>query len=50
MSKAKNVGIDGFILPDMAIEESKAYLAKQLGKINLDTIFLNFTKHELLKE
>ena len=26
MSKAKSVGIDGLILPDMSIEESKEYL------------------------
>ena len=39
MQKAKSVGIDGFILPDMAIEESKDYLAAA-RKNNLDTIFL----------
>jgi len=38
ISEAKKAGIDGFILPDMAIEESKDYLAaaRQSG----DTIFL----------
>ena len=39
MQKAKSVGIDGFILPDMSIEESKAYLAAA-RKNHLDTIFL----------
>ena len=39
MQKAKSVGIDGFILPDMAIEESKDYLAAA-RKNHLDTIFL----------
>ena len=35
---AKEVGIDGFILPDMSIGESKDYL--QAAKNNSDTIFL----------
>jgi len=39
MSKAKKAGIDGLILPDMSIEESKDYL-KSAKKNNLDTIFL----------
>ena len=39
MSRAKNAGIDGLILPDMSIEESKDYL-KSAKKNNLDTIFL----------
>lgn len=38
ISDAKKVGIDGFILPDMSIEESKEYL--QAAKNNADTIFL----------
>ncbi len=39
MKKAKNVGIDGLILPDMSIEESKNYLSAA-RKNKLDTIFL----------
>ena len=39
MSRAKSVGIDGLILPDMSIEESKNYL-KSAKKNKLDTIFL----------
>ena len=39
MQKAKNSGIDGLILPDMAIEESKKYLSAA-RKNKLDTIFL----------
>ena len=39
MQKAKNVGIDGFILPDMAVEESKDYFTAA-KKNKLDTIFL----------
>ncbi len=39
MKKAKSVGIDGFILPDMSIEESDTYLAAA-RKNKLDTIFL----------
>ena len=38
ISEAKKAGIDGFILPDMSIEESKEYL--QAAKNNTDTIFL----------
>jgi tryptophan synthase alpha chain len=39
MLKAKNVGIDGFILPDMSLEESKNYVTAA-RKNKLDTIFL----------
>ena len=39
MQKAKNVGIDGLILPDMSIEESKNYV-NTARKNKLDTIFL----------
>lgn len=38
IAEAKKAGIDGFILPDMSIEESKEYL--QAAKNNADTIFL----------
>ncbi len=38
ISEAKKAGIDGFILPDMSIEESKEYLKAAKG--NTDTIFL----------
>ncbi|MCV0430164.1 tryptophan synthase subunit alpha [Nitrosopumilus sp.] len=38
ISEAKKVGIDGFILPDMSIEESQEYL--KAAKNNSDTIFL----------
>jgi tryptophan synthase alpha chain len=38
ITNAKKVGIDGFILPDMSIGESKDYL--QAAKNNADTIFL----------
>ena len=38
ISDAKKVGVDGFILPDMSIGESKDYL--QAAKNNADTIFL----------
>ena len=38
ISEAKKAGIDGFILPDMSIEESKGYLKAAKGKT--DTIFL----------
>ena len=38
ISDAKKAGIDGFILPDMSIGESKEYL--QAAKNNMDTIFL----------
>ena len=36
--EAKKAGIDGFILPDMSVEESKDYL--QAAKNKADTIFL----------
>lgn len=36
--EAKKAGIDGFILPDMSVEESKKY--KHAAKNNVDTIFL----------
>ena len=38
IAKAKKAGIDGFILPDMSVEESKEYL--NAAKNNADTIFL----------
>jgi len=38
-ARAKNAGIDGLILPDMAIEESKEYI-KAAKKNKIDTIFL----------
>jgi len=38
ISEAKKAGIDGFILPDMSIEESRKYL--KAAKSNVDTIFL----------
>lgn len=38
ISEAKKAGIDGFILPDMSIEESKEYM--QAAKNKADTIFL----------
>jgi len=38
IAEAKKAGIDGFILPDMSIEESKEYL--QAAKNKTDTIFL----------
>jgi tryptophan synthase alpha chain len=38
ISEAKKAGIDGFILPDMSIEESREYL--KAAKNNADTIFL----------
>jgi tryptophan synthase alpha chain len=47
---AKNAGIDGFILPDMSIEESKEYI--HAAKNNVDTIFLispNTTKKRIEK-
>ena len=47
---AKIAGIDGFILPDMSIEESKDYL--KAAKNNADTIFLispNTTKTRIDK-
>ena len=39
IKKAKNAGIDGLILPDMAIEEAKMYLAAAKSQ-KMDTIFL----------
>jgi tryptophan synthase alpha chain len=39
MRKAKHSGIDGFILPDMPIEESDRYI-KEASRLNLATIFL----------
>ena len=39
ISRAKQAGIDGLILPDMAIEESNEYV-KAAKKNNMDTIFL----------
>ncbi|MCE9617718.1 MAG: tryptophan synthase subunit alpha [Nitrosarchaeum sp.] len=48
IAEAKNAGIDGFILPDMSIEESKEYLAS--AKNMADTIFLispNTTKSRI---
>ncbi len=50
IAEAKNAGIDGFILPDMSIEESKEYLAST--KNMADTIFLispNTTKSRIEK-
>tara|TARA_B110000438_G_scaffold257955_1_gene266349 strand:- start:65 stop:544 length:480 start_codon:yes stop_codon:yes gene_type:complete len=50
INNAKKVGIDGFILPDMSIGESKEYL--QAAKNNADTIFLispNTTKKRIEK-
>jgi tryptophan synthase alpha chain len=47
---AKKAGIDGFILPDMSIEESKEYV--EAAKNNADTIFLispNTTKKRIEK-
>ena len=47
---AKKAGIDGFILPDMSIEESKEYIIA--AKNNTDTIFLispNTTKKRIEK-
>ena len=48
--KSKNAGIDGIILPDMSVEESKEYIASAKNKI--DTIFLispNTTKPRIEK-
>ncbi|PHY09141.1 MAG: tryptophan synthase subunit alpha [Nitrosarchaeum sp.] len=50
ISEAKNAGIDGFILPDMSIDESKQYL--ESAKNMTDTIFLispNTTKKRIEK-
>jgi len=51
MSRVKSAGIDGLILPDMSIEESREYL-KSDKKNNLDTIFLVSpnTKNDRLKK
>lgn len=38
VTEAKDAGIDGFILPDMSIEESEEYL--NAAKDKTDTIFL----------
>ena len=49
--RAKQAGIDGLILPDMAIEESKEYV-KAAKKVGMDTIFLvspNTQKNSLSK-
>ena len=51
ISLAKKAGIDGFILPDMPVEESKEYL-KAIRKNNADAIFLispNTTKERIKK-
>jgi tryptophan synthase alpha chain len=51
MKRAKSVGIDGLILPDMAVEESKTYL-DAARKNQLDTIFLispNTSKERIKK-
>jgi tryptophan synthase alpha chain len=50
INEAKKAGIDGFILPDMSIEESKEYIAA--AKNIADTIFLispNTTKSRIEK-
>jgi len=50
IAEAKSAGIDGFILPDMSIEESKEYLIS--AKNMADTIFLispNTTKSRIEK-
>jgi len=50
ISEAIKAGIDGFILPDMSVEESKEYL--QAAKRNADTIFLispNTSKNRIQK-
>jgi tryptophan synthase alpha chain len=39
MIRSKSLGIDGFILPDMIVEESDCYI-KQASKLGLATIFL----------
>ena len=51
IKNAKNAGIDGLILPDMAIEEAKRYLSAARAQ-NMDTIFLvspNTQKNRLKK-
>lgn len=50
ISEAKKAGIDGFILPDMSLEESKEYISAAKG--NTDTIFLispNTSKERMKK-
>ena len=50
IAKSKKAGIDGIILPDMSVEESKEYSASAKNKI--DTIFLispNTTKSRIEK-
>ena len=50
IAEAKKAGIDGFILPDMSVEEPKEYL--QAAKNNADTIFLispNTSKQRIQK-
>ena len=50
ISEAKKAGVDGFILPDMSIEESKDYLKAAKGRT--DTIFLispNTSKERIKK-
>ena len=50
ISEAKKAGIDGFILPDMSVEESQEYV--QAAKNKTDTIFLispNTTKTRIQK-
>ena len=50
IKKAKQCGVDGFILPDMSIEESSKYV-KEASQLNLATIFLvspNTKKERLL--
>ena len=50
ISKAKNAGIDGLILPDMSVEEAQDYLKAAKGKT--DTIFLispNTSKERIKK-
>jgi tryptophan synthase alpha chain len=51
ISRAKKAGIDGLILPDMAIEESREYV-KAAKKSGMDTIFLVSpnTKNDRLKK
>ena len=45
MSKARDSGIDGFILPDMSIEESEEYvkISRELG---LASSFHSFSKYQ----
>jgi len=51
ISRAKKAGIDGFILPDMPVEEAKQYL-DAIHKYNTDAIFLaspNTSKERIKK-